>query len=1049
MNDRMRPPDELLVSLQERAKELKCLYRIEEILGEYDKPIDQICTEIISAIPEGWQFPDICQAIITINNRSYSSESFQETIWAQKCDIIFDDKIVGEIGVYYTKKKPEADIGPFLKEEARLIKAIADLIGRHLTYLKIRDSYKSTESVPRSTAGIIGKDWQAIIEILKQIDRDLYLRISRKMLNQLCWSGIDKAKTLLLSINPDLYPEDTESRPNENQFDIKPIRKSSADSGSEIFAIAAQHLKETDIHKHIQTWIHEDKLSFLSQVVNQNFTLAAVFDAIHRYFQMSPNDQLVHSPSKWGIQISLIRRLLCNQLQYINIAKNYVDIRDIYQLQKKIIYCSESRGKLGGKGAGLYLTSQIIKKQSLKSSLYGKIRMPKTWFITTDILPYFMHYNNLDEIVEQKYKEINQVRLEYPHIIQMFKDGLYPESIIKGLSLALDDFGDHPLIVRSSSLLEGRTDVTFSGKYKSLILTNRGTKRERLNELMKAISEVYASTFGPDPIEYRAGQGLIDFGEEMGIMIQELVGSSFGKYYLPLYSGMAFSHNEYRWSPHIKRDDGLIRMMVGLGTHLFSQENNDYPVLVSGERPGSAINKTLKEIIHYSQKKVDVINLETKKLEIINIDELLSAEDGKFDSGDIISTFRYNNVNQNVVTFEGLLSRTGFIKQIQNILSLYQEIFEGPVDIEFASDGHDLYLLQFHPHFLSENKLPVPIPKDIPKDMIVFSTDKYISNGFAPNITHIVYIDPDKYMNILGTSESTAIGQAVSRLNDLLPKRQFVLMGPGLWGSPGDLKAGIDIGYSDISNAAVLIGIADKKDDRLIELLFGTHFLQDLIDANIPYLPIYSDDEGTYLNYGFLRSSTNIMAETVPEFANLADTIRLIDVPKNVNGYVLSVIMNSEIDESLGYFAKSPAGEESQEVCKFPVVQKNDEFWRCRFKMAEYIASKIDSARFGVVNLYDFGSTKNATAGPASDINLIVHFRGEPGQLEKLKLWFEAWSLCLAEINFQRTGYTSDGLLDVHYITDEDIAKKTSYASKIGAITDAARPLLMKKPNKS
>jgi len=47
----------------------------------------------------------------------------------------------------------------------------------------------------------------------------------------------------------------------------------------------------------------------------------------------------------------------------------------------------------------------------------------------------------------------------------------------------------------------------------------------------------------------------------------------------------------------------------------------------------------------------------------------------------------------------------------------------------------------------------------------------------------------------------------------------------------------------------------------------------------------------------------------------------------------------------------------------------------------------------------------------------------------------------LSQINFERTGYNSDGLLDVHIITDKDIANKTSYAIKIGAITDAARPL--------
>jgi predicted nucleotidyltransferase len=95
--------------------------------------------------------------------------------------------------------------------------------------------------------------------------------------------------------------------------------------------------------------------------------------------------------------------------------------------------------------------------------------------------------------------------------------------------------------------------------------------------------------------------------------------------------------------------------------------------------------------------------------------------------------------------------------------------------------------------------------------------------------------------------------------------------------------------------------------------------------------------------------------------------------------------------------------------------------------------------------MYVIGSTKNATAGPQSDIDLLVHFRGSKRQQQELLTWMEGWSLSLDEMNFQRTGLRTGGILDVHLITDEDIAKKTSYAVKIDAVTDAARPLNLKK----
>jgi hypothetical protein len=123
-----------------------------------------------------------------------------------------------------------------------------------------------------------------------------------------------------------------------------------------------------------------------------------------------------------------------------------------------------------------------------------------------------------------------------------------------------------------------------------------------------------------------------------------------------------------------------------------------------------------------------------------------------------------------------------------------------------------------------------------------------------------------------------------------------------------------------------------------------------------------------------------------------------------------------------------------------------EDHWRWRLRMAESLASELDPARFGVKAVYIFGGVKNATAGPGSDIDLIIHFAGDEQQQRELTSWLEGWSLSLAEINYLRTGYRTEGLLDVHWITDMDITRQTSYAAKINAVTDAARPLPMKEP---
>jgi predicted nucleotidyltransferase len=228
------------------------------------------------------------------------------------------------------------------------------------------------------------------------------------------------------------------------------------------------------------------------------------------------------------------------------------------------------------------------------------------------------------------------------------------------------------------------------------------------------------------------------------------------------------------------------------------------------------------------------------------------------------------------------------------------------------------------------------------------------------------------------------------------------------------------------------------------DLSFGTHFFQDLVEGRIRYLPLFPDDEGIVFNERFLLASPNILPEVLPQFAGLADTIRLIDVPKATDGRVLRVLMNAELGEAVGILAESGGGEEEVEPLIVNSGRRTDHSWIWRYRMAEHIASQLDPERFGVAGFYVFGSTKNATAGLRSDIDIIVHFRGTERQREILLLWLEGWSLSLDEMNYLRTGYRTGGLLDVHIVTDEDIEKKSSFAVKIGAVTDAARPLPMK-----
>ena len=248
-----------------------------------------------------------------------------------------------------------------------------------------------------------------------------------------------------------------------------------------------------------------------------------------------------------------------------------------------------------------------------------------------------------------------------------------------------------------------------------------------------------------------------------------------------------------------------------------------------------------------------------------------------------------------VLTFDGLINKTDFVKQRHASLLTLQEGMRTPVDIEFASDGTSLFLLQSRPQFTEIDIAPSPIPRDVPERETLFTAQRFISNGHIPDITHIVYVSPQRYAEQTSLQALVDIGRAVSRLNYILPKRRFILMGPGRWGSRGEIRQGVQVSYSDICNTSVLIEIALKSGSYEPDLSFGTHFFQDMVEAGIRYIPLYPDESGVEFNESFLNSSKNMLGNIVPEYAHLADGIRVIDIPGCEQGHVLRILMNADL----------------------------------------------------------------------------------------------------------------------------------------------------------
>jgi pyruvate, water dikinase len=1018
-----------LNALKERVKELNCLYGLTDIIKDPNLSFDKAIEKILKLIPPAWQFPEITCARIILFGKEYKTNNFKKTKWSQAADITEEKKVIGKIEVNYLEKKPIADEGPFLTDERRLIDAIAHQIGKYAGEKEIKNRLDEAEKIISSSENGNGKtekqDWEVIIDLLIRTDPRTLLRITRKMVYYLYRYENEKITNLLGSICPvDRNAAESQwcginmPNPRQNLESLKYIQK-------QIFEMAKESLTPDEISRMFHDWLKQDKARpLLLSSQKTGISLGEITDELNRFFDKEDVETTLAPEDKISIRTALISRFFTDRIEYVNIAKEYITLLDFVSILNHVIGPLQGSGKLGGKTSGVAIAEKIIKEEMENDSVLKDIDFPKSWYITSDTIVNFVHYNDLDEAFHIKYLNPEQIRQEQPFLEQVFKNATFPHEIMEGFRRIIRNLEGKPIIVRSSSLLEDSFGASFSGKYKSLFVPNTGSEDERLYNLINAISEVYASTFGPDPIEYRRERGLLDFQEEMGILVQEVVGNKIGHYYLPSFAGVAFSRNEFRWSPRIRREDGMIRIVPGLGTRAVDRVGNDYPIIVSPNRPELRVNTLINEQIQYSPKYLDVINLKSGAIETVeaieffreyaeefpNVSELISVhKDGRLVEPNILFDPKEADI---IITFSKLFEKTTFLQKMKKIMKALEDHIGSPVDVEFASNGKTLYILQCRPQSQGVGRNRVPIPTDIPKKNMIFSANRYITTSQIENIEYIVYVEPEAYLSLKSREEMRKIAEVINQLNQELPKRRFILMGPGRWGSRGDIKLGVPVNYGDINNTTLLVEIARKKGEYTPELSFGTHFFQDLVEADIRYLPLYPDEQDTIFNEELFRIAPNHLSEVVPQYEKYTDVVKLIDVHDLIEGGTLSIIMDGDENKALS-FLKAP------------------DHWDWRLQKTYELGKKIDSKAYGVKALYLIGSTKSGKAGPASDIDLIVHFDGTEEQKERLLEWFDIQDKQFIEENKNRTGVNTSYLLDIHFVTDKDIKRNTSWATHI------------------
>jgi hypothetical protein len=525
----------------------------------------------------------------------------------------------------------------------------------------------------------------------------------------------------------------------------------------------------------------------------------------------------------------------------------------------------------------------------------------------------------------QKYKTEEEIRAEYPVIYEQYLAGEFPRDILNRLEEMLERLGPRPIIVRSSSQLEDNFGTSFAGKYESFFCPNQGTPEENLKALTRAIASVYASTLNPDALIYRRSKGLQDYDERMAILIQALEGQRFGRYYLPHAAGVGFSRNLYRWSARIKRDDGFLRLVWGLGTRAVDTMANEYPRLVALSHPTLRPETSSQAIMRYSQQSVDVIDLEENAFKTLPVNDVLGGrypilryvaqvyKDG------FLSPIRSNllggGADRLVVTFDDLLRRTPFPDRMSRLLKTLEKYYASPVDMEFAIEITDanttnpdvrISILQCRPQSQIRDS-HVQLPAGLDQADIVFSTKRMVPRGHVTAIRYVIFVPAEGYFSLPTEADRLLVGRAIGKLNKALEGEVFICIGPGRWGT-SNLELGVKVGYSDIFNARALIELTGAGIGLAPEPSFGTHFFQDLMEANTYPLAIYLEDADVVFDRTFFYETENCLMEHLTgDFAErsawLSDSLRLIDVETVRPGCRLELIMDDDRGKAVCFFA--------------------------------------------------------------------------------------------------------------------------------------------------
>ena len=532
--------------------------------------------------------------------------------------------------------------------------------------------------------------------------------------------------------------------------------------------------------------------------------------------------------------------------------------------------CMVGTGMIGGKACGMLLARKLT--EDLRPDIFSRIEPHDSHYIGSDVFYAYIVDNGFWDLKIRQKTEEGYFALAGAFADEIMK-GRFAPGIEAEFRKLLEYYGGDPVIVRSSSILEDGFGNAFAGKYESVFCSNEGTLEERLEEFEQAVRTVYASTVGMSALDYRKRRGLEKLDEQMSLLVQRVSGSHYEGVFMPSAAGVGYSASPYRMGVS-HPEEGMLRLVAGLGTAAVDRRTGSYPRIVSLDEPTRTMLTSSADRHQFSQRLIDGVGDGPEPLQSYDADRIRALLPDHLvralysHDWDAERTFRDRGMPRDIfyVSCDGLVRNTALMEDMRGILQLLQTAYDYPVDIEYTINlspqgEYMIGLLQCRPLQLTQEGEAVSIPAAAEPASVLLET-KGVSMGFSRRfaVDILVYIDAIAYYR-MPYREKHKVKDALSAINWKCrdQKKRMVLLTPGriCTSSP---ELGVPSTFADISEFDAIIEVSEKRAGYMPELSYGSHIFQDLVEAGILYSAVFEGSSTVHFRPELLTGRENCLS---------------------------------------------------------------------------------------------------------------------------------------------------------------------------------------------